>query len=453
MSTLGVGSFLQGLLSGYKTADDMRLKQEELNLTKVKLEQAKDEEKRKKDKDTLELQMKVEEQDAKRIKELNESFESDSVKDINYAVGSYNSKASKFGIDSRKAVMTDQDGKQYVTDFTKDTIDGYADIQASLSNKDGMYIFKNNYLHSKNPDTGEYVRTNNFGQSVENIKEAYRIKQAGTGTETLADGTIATKAEALGQKAQDKRQSTTVNVMGEEKPIEVSDQFGTFYANKNTAQPITDSNGKKVYKTMNDKTYKIIEGLDQSKQTISALNNMVKIIDKDPKAIGSIGSDPLNYIANQANDILGIPTPSNVNRNTIGGQGGVLAAMTRKLYENGVMTEPDYQRYMKNVPAVNDSDEVFRNKAKIMVTDLSSKVKQTEDRYGSSLPDFVKQNTSSAIAPYEEPKKQPKLKQEVKQQEVSKPIGNREGAMDFLKSKYPNKSIEELNKILDSKGY
>jgi hypothetical protein len=143
------------------------------------------------------------------------------------------------------------------------------------------------------------------------------------------------------------KDSTVVNVMGEGKPIELADQFGEYYANKDTGEPIKTKDGKIAYKKLNEKTSKTIESIDQSKKTIASLNNMVKILDKNPEAVGSIGENPYEYVANYANDILGIPTKELANRTTIQGASGVLAAMTRKIYENGVMTDEDYQRYKK----------------------------------------------------------------------------------------------------------
>lgn len=198
------------------------------------------------------------------------------------------------------------------------------------------------------------------------------------------------------------KDSTVVNVMGEGKPIELADQFGEYYANKDTGEPIKTKDGKIAYKKLNEKTSKTIESIDQSKKTIASLNNMVKILDKNPEAVGSIGENPYEYVANYANDILGIPTKELANRTTIQGASGVLAAMTRKIYENGVMTDKDYQRYQKLIPDANDSEIVFRNKAKILISDLNSQVKKTEERYSKTLPDFVSDEGESAIAPYED---------------------------------------------------
>ena len=206
------------------------------------------------------------------------------------------------------------------------------------------------------------------------------------------------------------KDSTVVNVMGEGKPIELADQFGEYYANKDTGEPIKTKDGKIAYKKLNEKTSKTIESIDQSKKTIASLNNMVKILDKNPEAVGSIGENPYEYVANYANDILGIPTKELANRTTIQGASGVLAAMTRKIYENGVMTDKDYQRYQKLIPDANDSEIVFRNKAKILISDLNSQVKKTEERYSKTLPDFVSDRGESAISPYEETQKSDKKK-------------------------------------------
>lgn len=210
MNEAGVGSFLQGLMNGYKTAKEMSMQQEQLDLKKQEIEASKKIADAKLQEEKNKLEMQAQEKQNKVMSDATKQLEEDSIKDVNYAVGKYNKTMVDNKLPSRKAILTGQDNKQYVSDFTSDTIDGYYKIQASLANNDGMYIMKNGYLHSRNPDTGDYTRTNTFGESVDSLREAYRIKQAGTGTETLADGTIVTKAEALGQKAQDKTPKISV---------------------------------------------------------------------------------------------------------------------------------------------------------------------------------------------------------------------------------------------------
>jgi hypothetical protein len=269
---------------------------------------------------------------------------------------------------------------------------------SGLSDKYGSLKKKILLENGKNIPSGMNMVIKSRGQSIVDIKSMYNKKYL----EGTNNGTYTPYERP--------KDSTVVNVMGEGKPIELADQFGEYYANKDTGEPIKTKDGKIAYKKLNEKTSKTIESIDQSKKTIASLNNMVKILDKNPEAVGSIGENPYEYVANYANDILGIPTKELANRTTIQGASGVLAAMTRKIYENGVMTDEDYQRYKKLIPDANDSEIVFRNKAKILISDLNSQVKKTEERYSKTLPDFVSDKGESAIAPYEETTAEPKKK-------------------------------------------
>ena len=209
MNEAGVGSFLQGLMGGYKTAKEMAMQQEQLDLKKSEIEanQKLADAKLQEEKNKLALQ--AQEKQNKVMKDAMDKLEEDSLKDANYAVGRFNKTMKDNNIDVRKAVLTDKNNKSYISDFDSSTVDNYATIQSSINTGDGRYDIKDGYVQSKNPD-GEYVRTSIFGESVDSIKERFRIKQAGTGTETLADGTIVTKAEALGQKGQDKAPKISV---------------------------------------------------------------------------------------------------------------------------------------------------------------------------------------------------------------------------------------------------
>ena len=196
------------------------------------------------------------------------------------------------------------------------------------------------------------------------------------------------KATEQGMSVEKPKTSTstsTTTVLGESKPIEIANEFGEFYANKDTGEPIRNNKGEIVYKKMNDKTMKVVEGIDQARMSISTLNNMVKILDKNPEAIGSFGENPYQYVWNKVNDVLGVPTPELVDRNSLLGESGAMAAMLRNAVETGVMTEKDREVYIKFIPSPDDAEDVFKNKAKTLVKGLNSRLKSTEERYGEVI--------------------------------------------------------------------
>ena len=293
-----------------------------------------------------------------------------------------NNMSKIYGLGTAKAMMTDPtSGEKFVADVTQNLLPEIDKIQKDLD------IYKNEGNYKLDNTGALYTRPNaeseftpigfkgtnakaftkedtDYGKGLVDVVGKNGKPMKVSNKEYMQNRDSYT----LYEKPKD---STVVNVMGEGKPIELADQFGEYYANKDTGEPIKTKDGKIAYKKLNEKTSKTIESIDQSKKTIASLNNMVKILDKNPEAVGSIGENPYEYVANYANDILGIPTKELANRTTIQGASGVLAAMTRKIYENGVMTDKDYERYQKLIPNANDSEIVFRNKAKILISDMN----------------------------------------------------------------------------------
>lgn len=406
------GAFAGGLATAIQTQQKLNIEEDKYNAeienakAKLKLEGEKlDSEISKKENDR-----KV--KDANIVKEVENIMASDKI-DIDAKVKSANNIYRAGGYPMAKAMMTDPtSGEKFVVDIPQEhlpTVDGIQKDLDIYKNEGNFKIDNTGALYTRPNAESEFAPLGFKGTNA----KAFTKEDADYG-KGLVDVVgkngkpmkVSNKeymqnrdSYTLYEKPKD---STIVNVMGEGKPIELADQFGEYYANKDTGEPIKTKDGKIAYKKLNEKTAKTIESIDQSKKTIASLNNMVKILDKNPEAVGSIGENPYEYVANYANDILGIPTKELANRTTIQGASGVLAAMTRKIYENGVMTDKDYERYQKLIPNANDSEIVFRNKAKILISDLNSQVKKTEERYSKTLPDFVSDKGESAIAPYEE---------------------------------------------------
>ena len=305
------------------------------------------------------------------------------------------------------------------------TIKNYKDEEVSVSipksmaeNKDSISLMENGKIGiAQMGDDGKIagyqptdISPNKF--KAPEVKGTLAVINGKEGFYTNDELFNATSKGADVERSKDKpavnTSTTKVTVLGEDKPIEIADEYGTFFANKDTGEAILNSKGKKVYSKLGDKTSKVIEGLDTSKRTVSALDNMVKILDKNPEAVGSLGENPYEFVSNYANDFIGIPTKELVNRNTIDGMGGVIAAMIRNTNESGVMTKDDVERYQKLIPKSGDSEIVFRNKVKTLTADMRNTIKRQEGRYSKELPNFVKDDNESAITPYEEGKDKPR---------------------------------------------
>lgn len=383
----GIGSFLAGFTQGFEKTQELKMKQQEMDLKQATLEseQAKLEATTQRENEKLKLEQQKRMDDE--VKKANDSFEKAVLADAEGAVAKYNSDMTRSNANSAKYLITNTDGKQYVIDTTKDQKDSIGYINASILNNDGLYRLDGNTIVAKQQD-GSYKPTSYIGTSIDNLVAQHELDKGSDLTKAYFEykrngGDMPMYEFKTKLFETDKR--PVVNVMGTEQPIQVANEFGTYYADPKTGNPVT-KNGTPLYKEMNAETKKTIESIDQSKRTVESLNNMLDIVNKNPKAIGSFGQDPINYIANYANDYLGIPTDTLTSRTQIQGTAGVLTAVTRKLYENGVMTDKDYARYEKIMPQANDNEEVFKNKAKVLIDGLNKNIKQTEDRYKEVIP-------------------------------------------------------------------
>jgi hypothetical protein len=148
--------------------------------------------------------------------------------------------------------------------------------------------------------------------------------------------------------------------------------------------PITNASGQYLVKTRGTENIKRETAKVDIKNTLGQLDTILERIKADPSSVGSIGSDFGNWIGNQVNDYLKVPTDTRLNRNQVEATGGVIAAGLRKGVESGVMTDKDFDRYMKLVPDVNDSPQEATYKAQMLMNQLSS-------QFGVIPPGYKKQ--------------------------------------------------------------
>ncbi len=121
--------------------------------------------------------------------------------------------------------------------------------------------------------------------------------------------------------------------------------------------PIRNAQGQYLVKSRSKEGAEKAETNKGIANTMRSLDNIISRVQSNPESVGSIGSDFGNWVGNQINDIIKAPTGTRLNRNQIEAKGGVIAAGLRKGVESGVMTQPDFERYMKLVPDVNDSPQ------------------------------------------------------------------------------------------------
>jgi len=123
-----------------------------------------------------------------------------------------------------------------------------------------------------------------------------------------------------------------------------------------SGNPYKNSNGQYLVQKQGE-AMKHNNTVKSMTETIGQLDNIVARIKANPGSVASIGSDFGEWVGNNLNDILKAPTTDRLNRNQIAANGGVIAAGLRKGLESGVMTDKDFDRYMKLVPDVNDSPQ------------------------------------------------------------------------------------------------
>ncbi len=136
-------------------------------------------------------------------------------------------------------------------------------------------------------------------------------------------------------------------------------------------KPYQNNNGQYLVKTQGTENVKRVGAKRDIGNTIAQVDTILQRIKTDPSSVASIGSDFGDWLGNQVNDIIKVPTGTRLNRNQIDATGGVIAAGLRKGVESGVMTESDFIRYQKLVPNVNDSPQEAIYKGKELMNQLS----------------------------------------------------------------------------------
>ncbi len=137
-------------------------------------------------------------------------------------------------------------------------------------------------------------------------------------------------------------------------------------------KPYQNNNGQYLVKSQGTENVKRVGAKRDMMNTLGSLDQILTRVQTDPESVGSIGSDFGNWIGNQVNDILKVPTGTRLNRNQIEATGGVIAAGLRKGVESGVMTEQDFIRYSKLVPNKDDSPQEATYKGQQLMNTLSN---------------------------------------------------------------------------------
>jgi hypothetical protein len=145
-------------------------------------------------------------------------------------------------------------------------------------------------------------------------------------------------------------------------------------------------NGNPIVKSRSAFNLKQPEVQMQEQGSVDTLDQLEKTVKDNPEAVGSLGSDPLNYVLNNINDMLKIPTDTRLARNQIASTSGVLAANIRSMYESGVMTESDFTRYMKMVPNEDDSVPEFLYKTQMLRNDMIKNYGRKAEAQGTKAP-------------------------------------------------------------------
>jgi len=159
----------------------------------------------------------------------------------------------------------------------------------------------------------------------------------------------------------------------------------TVYSDYN-GKPITDNQGSYIVKDYSPFGEKQAKDIAEKQSTLRSIDRIEKAEDKSPNSIGSFGDNPINWLANNINDYLGISTDDNVNRNTILGESGVLSSSIRNAHESGTMTDSDFSRFKELVPSENDSQPVFDRKLKALKEGLEKYYKNQATRQGTEIP-------------------------------------------------------------------
>lgn len=195
--------------------------------------------------------------------------------------------------------------------------------------------------------------------------------------------------------------------------------------------PKLDKYGKKMYKSRSKEEKAMLEKSASMEGILETLDRGFDVVVNNPETVGSLGNNTADWVANNINDILKIPTKTRLEREKLLQFTEPLAAQMRDAVESGVMTDRDLQRYLKMLPQVDDAPESYKSKYKTLRDDLKSK-------YGN-----LKQAVMDTGKPETPADK-------VKSEAVKMP---REEAYNTVKSMKPSWSADKINRYLKTKGY
>ena len=213
-----------------------------------------------------------------------------------------------------------------------------------------------------------------FGVSTDPITGQTRVYSKDTGLFGGTSGGIGTEASDSGEPISSKTATVTLP------------DGTTVYTNR-AGVPLTRG-GEPIVKERTKFNLEMPSNIAQEQSTADAITKMVQNVKDNPKAVGSLGSGAFNFVANNINDMLKVPTDTRLARNQITATAGVLAANIRSMYEKGVMTEPDFERYKKLVPNENDSKEEFIYKATTLQKELQKSAESKAKMQGTKSPDI-----------------------------------------------------------------
>ncbi len=142
---------------------------------------------------------------------------------------------------------------------------------------------------------------------------------------------------------------------------------------------------------------------------ISRLDEGVKTVGKNKGAVGSFGSDPIGFIANNLNDIVQMPTDDFRDRTKIKGYSNALVGTIYKMVETGVMTDADAERYLAQVPKPDDSPIVYKDKANRLREELVANRESIRKRMGIDS-DYQTQENDPLTPKVVNPATKPSLK-------------------------------------------
>ena len=142
-------------------------------------------------------------------------------------------------------------------------------------------------------------------------------------------------------------------------------------------KPLT-TNGVIQYKTRSKEAVTQTQADASMQNVFNKLDLFNKTVTDNPKAIGSFGENPLNYILNNVNDYLKMETPDRMSRSNIIQFNDALAASLRKISgEVGTMTDADVLRYIKMLGDEDDNTAEYKQKLsnlrKTMIEDMKNK--------------------------------------------------------------------------------